>query len=199
MDSRDPYNSVHDDNSTNFRPENSKYYLGFDGSNPWSYETAPKAAITLQHSKELKNSLLLCDWCYPLISPDFENNIYCGKDFPAQLFSNVTGIEVDTKGLLKYGERITNMLRAVMITEGRTIHDDDVDELRYEEELKMNPKDSNSSIMKLDKEKFKEAKKRFYELRGWNIITGYPTAAKFEELGLNDVREKLEKIGMIIS
>ena len=199
MDSRDPYNSVHDDNSTNYRPKNSRYYFGFDGSNPWSYETTPKAAIILQHSKELKNSLLLCDWCYPLISYNFEENIYCGKDFPAQLFSSVTGIPMTTDGLMKYAERITNMLRAIMITEGRTRKDDDVDELRFEEELKMNPRDPTSIKIKLDKNKFEEAKKSYYELRGWSPITGYPSIAKFDELGLKDVKEKLQKSGVNLS
>jgi aldehyde:ferredoxin oxidoreductase len=199
MDSRDPYDSVHDDNSTNHRPENSKYYLGFDGSNPWSYETVPKTAIILQHSKELKNSLLLCDWCYPLISYNFEEKKYCGKDFPALLFSAVTGIPVDTEGLMKYAERITNILRAIMITEGRTKQEDDIDEVRYEEELKINPRDHNSRTIKLDRNKFEEAKKSYYELRGWSPITGYPSVTKLDEIGLKDVREKLQQLGANIS
>jgi aldehyde:ferredoxin oxidoreductase len=197
MDTRDPWNSVHDDNAINYRPENSRYYLGFDASDPCNYDSAVEAAVMLQHSKELKNSLTLCDWAYPLISKDSKNSEYCGRNFPAQLFSVVTGISVDYKGLWKYGERITNVLRAIMVTEGRTDEEDIVDELRFKEEFPLAIRGGEGKKVLLNREKFENAKRRFYELRGWDSRTGRPKAEKLEELGLRDVREKLEKLGLI--
>jgi len=37
----------------------------------------------------------------------------------------------------------------------------------------------------------------FYELRGWDKTTGRPTREKLEELGLKDVADELEKLGLL--
>jgi aldehyde:ferredoxin oxidoreductase len=46
-----------------------------------------------------------------------------------------------------------------------------------------------------DKAKFEALKDRYHELRGWDVKTGWPTRAKLEELGLNDVADELASIG----
>jgi aldehyde:ferredoxin oxidoreductase len=37
----------------------------------------------------------------------------------------------------------------------------------------------------------------YYTLRGWDVETGRPTAAKLKELGLADVAEELAGLGSI--
>jgi aldehyde:ferredoxin oxidoreductase len=194
MDSRDPLNSVHDDNAIFYTKENTKYHLGYHATG-WSYNLIPQIAIKLQHSKDLKNSLPLCDWAYPLIAKDKKTNSFIGKEFPALLFSNVTGIEVNEKSLEIYGERITNIIRAIMVTEKRTIHEDDIDQIRYEIPIRVR-RGSNEKAL-VDKEKFNEAKIRYYKLRGWDTETGRPTNKKLKDLGLHDVQDKLKKLGLI--
>jgi aldehyde:ferredoxin oxidoreductase len=194
MDSRDPLNSVHDDNAIFYTRENTKYHLGFDADG-WSYPLLAPIAIRLQHSKELKNSLTLCDWAYPLISKDESNN-YIGREYPAKLFSNVTGIDLDESGLETYGERITNMMRAIMVTEQRTILEDDIEESRYEIPLRVRRGSDEKRLV--DREKLREARTDFYRLRGWDIETGRPTGDKLDELGLRDVSAKLEKQGLTV-
>ena len=39
----------------------------------------------------------------------------------------------------------------------------------------------------LDREAFKIMRDEFYQLRGWDPATGYPTADKLRELGLSDL------------
>lgn len=194
MDSRDPLNSVHDDNAIFYTKENTKYHLGYH-ADVWSYNQLPQMAIKLQHSKELKNSLTLCDWAYPLISKD-KTNKYIGKEYPALLFSNVTGIGVDETDLEKYGERITNIMRAIMVTEQRTIKEDDIYETRYKIPLRVRRGSKETALM--DRKKFREARIRFYELRGWDIETGRPTRDKLDDLGLHDVGLKLQQQGLAI-
>lgn len=49
----------------------------------------------------------------------------------------------------------------------------------------------------IDKAKFEGLKDRYYELRGWDVKTGWPTRAKLEELGLKDVADELASIGKL--
>jgi aldehyde:ferredoxin oxidoreductase len=37
----------------------------------------------------------------------------------------------------------------------------------------------------------------YLQLRGWDKTTGWPTRAKLEELGLEDVADELEKLGKL--
>ena len=37
----------------------------------------------------------------------------------------------------------------------------------------------------------------FYELRGWDPVTGWPRRKKLEELGLKDVADELARIGRL--
>jgi len=50
----------------------------------------------------------------------------------------------------------------------------------------------------LDKTKWEALKNRYYQRRGWDVKTGWPTRAKLEELGMKGVADKLasaDKLG----
>ena len=49
----------------------------------------------------------------------------------------------------------------------------------------------------MDKAELEKAKSRSYELRGWDVDTGWPTKETYERLGLKDVAKSLEKHGKI--
>ena len=49
----------------------------------------------------------------------------------------------------------------------------------------------------LDREKFPKLLDKYYELSGWSLDNGYPTSAKLQELGLDDVAEELKGLGKI--
>ncbi|MDH5713525.1 MAG: hypothetical protein OEY83_06275, partial [Candidatus Bathyarchaeota archaeon] len=42
-----------------------------------------------------------------------------------------------------------------------------------------------------------KAKSKLYELRGWDVDTGWPTKETYERLGLKDVAKNLEKLKKI--
>jgi aldehyde:ferredoxin oxidoreductase len=49
----------------------------------------------------------------------------------------------------------------------------------------------------LDRTKFEEIKREYYQLRGWDAVSGLQTKAKLEELDLRDVANVLEKQNLI--
>ena len=46
----------------------------------------------------------------------------------------------------------------------------------------------------LDRGKFEEMLSEYYQLRGWDTDTGFPSAAKLRELGLDDTISDLSKL-----
>ena len=50
----------------------------------------------------------------------------------------------------------------------------------------------------LDRGEFEKMKDEYYRLRGWDTETGFPTKAKLQELGLDDIVSDLEKRGMAV-
>jgi aldehyde:ferredoxin oxidoreductase len=52
---------------------------------------------------------------------------------------------------------------------------------------------------KCDKEKWDEMLDKYYELHGWDKRTGLQTRRCLMELDMEDVAEKLEKVGKLIN
>ncbi|RLI20994.1 aldehyde ferredoxin oxidoreductase, partial [Candidatus Bathyarchaeota archaeon] len=102
--------------------------------------------------------------------------------------SACTGIETSEKDLQKAGERIFNLLRAIDIkNHGRSRREDEktVDYFMYP--------GKDDEVM-LDKEKFLRLMNKYYELRGWDIESGWPKRSKLEELGLKEVADELDSL-----
>ena len=49
----------------------------------------------------------------------------------------------------------------------------------------------------LDRTQFEEFKTRYYELEGWDPLTGWPTRSTLESLGLGHVADELAKEGRL--
>jgi aldehyde:ferredoxin oxidoreductase len=128
----------------------------------------------------------------------------------SKLFSAVTGIETDEQGLLRYGERIFNLQRAVLLKEGWKAKEDDYPpEYNFTEPVEMSainprmiipgpteePVSFKGNI--LDRAKYEEMRREFYELRGWDVDTGLQTAETMARLDLADVATELKKMGML--
>lgn len=158
------------------------------GKNDYSPHLA-RAAILDQDRCAVKNSLGLCDWVFPLIlSPLKERNYMGDTSVESKLFSTVTGIDRTEEELLKIGERISNLKRAISVRDGRRKADDQLPDYFFTSPAAwLSPK--------LDRAKWEALKDEYYRSRGWNVETGIPTRAKLEALGLKDVADKLEKLG----
>lgn len=80
------------------------------------------------------------------------------------------------------------------------LHEEPVQFVRFDRECLVPGK--NGEIVsrkgtKIEREDFERLKSEYYELRGWNIESGLPTATKLQELGLGDIACDLEARGLL--
>ncbi|MBI4287207.1 MAG: hypothetical protein HY671_02125 [Chloroflexi bacterium] len=171
-----------------------------------TYEGKALCALKVQDRQNVKESLVLCDWLWPITDVEFADDHVGDPAIESKVFSIVTGKEVDEAGLNKFGERIFNLQRAIMAREGhRGREADTVTPAWFTTPLKYHPvqheclvpgKDGAVVCRKgevLDKQKFEGIKDEYYALRGWDVATGLQTKAKLAELGMGDVAEVLQK------
>ncbi len=177
-----------------------------------TYEGKALAAKKLQDRVYAKESLILCDLRWTMTLP-FR---YVG-DGPApvtetEIFSAITGKDIDEAGLFKMGERIFNLQRAVLLRQGWPGREGDrllehfytkglqQGELFFDADC-LAPGKDGEIISKIgaviDREKFEKMKSEYYEYRGWDVETGLLTRAKLEELHLNDVAADLAGRGLL--
>ena len=168
------------------------------------------AAAKIMDRTYVKDSLLLCDSCWPMMvswnTPDHVGD----PTLESRIFSAVTGVETDETGLNQYGERIFNLQRGVLLREGRRPKADDVlEEFNFTDPVEtvfMNsdvivPGPGEEVISRkgqtLDQHVFEEMRAEFYDLRGWDAESGLQKAETLERLGLSDLIQDLKKIGSI--
>ena len=176
-----------------------------------THEGKAMAAAKIIDRTYVKDSLLLCDSSWPIMvswnTPD-------GVGDPAlesRIFSAVTGIETDEIELNKYGERIFNLQRGILLREGWDPRSDDVPkEFNFTDPVEtvfMNPDvivpGQGEEIISrkgqtLDRDAFETMRKEFYDLRNWDGESGFQKAEALEHLGLSDLVQDLKKIDMVV-
>ena len=102
-------------------------------------------------------------------------------------YTAITGREIDLKEYLKVGERTVCVQRAFNAREGFDRKDDTLPKRILKEPIKGGKYDGQR-IENLD-----AMLDEYYEESGFDKKTGWPTRAKFEELGLKDVADELYK------
>ncbi len=125
------------------------------------------------------NSLVVC--LFTVIAFTVEPGQY------ARHLSALTGLSFDKDRLLEAGERIWNLQRAFNAREGFSRRDDRLPERLTAEPVPDGP--DKGSVVHLE-----GMLDEYYEARGWDKATGWPTREKLEALGLGDVAKDLEKI-----
>ena len=175
--------------------------VGEQAFDPNSYDYKAEALVVLQNRSRLKNSLVLCDWIFPVFTshnnpPHFKGN----GDIERQLFSTATGIDLNEADWSQIGERIYNLERALLVRDNqRSRKDDTIDEYWFKEPVTRLPRwePPVDPPPTCDREKFEKATETFYHLRGWDAATGRPTRKKLEELGLGKVASELERLKLL--
>jgi aldehyde:ferredoxin oxidoreductase len=177
-----------------------------------TYEGKALAAKRIQDRTYVKESLILCDLRWPIMWSNYPENHIGDTTLESQVFSAITGKEVDEDGLNRIGERIFNLQRAILLRQGWGGRKDDrildyyFQKPLQEGELFINPDclapGKGGEIISLkgavvDRDKFEDLKNEYYELRGWDVESGLQTAAKLKELQLEDVARDLEKRGLL--
>jgi aldehyde:ferredoxin oxidoreductase len=175
-----------------------------------THEGKAMAATKIIDRTYVKDSLLLCDSCWPLMvswnTPDHVGD----STLESQIYSAVTGIETDEIELNQYGERIFNLQRAILLREGwRPKLDDVLEEFNFNDPVEtvfMNPNvivpGPGEEIVSrkgqtLDRDDFNSMQKEFYELRGWNTASGLQKDETLERLDLSDLIQDLKRMNLV--
>jgi len=175
-----------------------------------TYEGKALAAVKVQNRQWAKESLILCDFAWPVFDDTSTEDHVGDSTLESQLLTAVTGREIDEKGLDHIGERIFTLNRAILLREGRKGREDDyLPEFQFIEreepvsdrfglnnpELLL-PGKGDEVISRrgkaVDREKFEQLKDEYYELRGWDIPTGLLKKDTLKQLVLDDVVEPLK-------
>ena len=171
-----------------------------------TYEGKALAAKKIQDYTYAKESLVLCDFLWPMIYANYSDNGVCALE--SKILAAVTGKEVDKEELYIIGERIFNLQRAILVRERHKGRESDIlpdfyytmplpaisAGIRFNPECLV-PGSGGLVISKkgevVDRERFEKMKNEYYRLRGWDVASGLQTRAKLKELGLQDIMEEL--------
>jgi aldehyde:ferredoxin oxidoreductase len=157
---------------------------GFKGMDPLSEEG--KAAMLRWHEniRAFEHCLQVCMFTHP-DSTEQPHSV-----MQARLYNGVTGVGIDEAEVSLIGERIVNLERAFNVREGLTRKDDSLPERFLKEPLPDGA--SKGQVVNLD-----FMLDEYYELRGWQRETGYPTKEKLEQLGLSQAAKVLKDMGRL--
>ena len=168
-----------------------------------------EAARRIQRRQYAKECLVVCDWMYPVIdNPRGEDHVG-DPTFESRILSAATGRRWTEEELCRVGERVFNLQRAVMLREGHRARRDDVLPGEWHEEpleghvadpdcVAPGPRGEAVSRIgaRLDRPAFTRLRDEYYELVGWDVSTGLPSAARLRELDLPEVAEALGAAGL---
>jgi aldehyde:ferredoxin oxidoreductase len=182
--------------------------LVFDFS---TYEGKALAAKMIQDREYAKESLILCDVIWPIHQKEDPEDYVGDSSLESQILSAVTGMEVNEKDLIRIGERIWNLQRAILVKEGHNGRQSDtLPDYFFDtplESVPENPKclapgKDGETISRqgtvVDRQKFEAMKDEYYSLRGWDETSGLQTKAKLDELDLADIAADLDQSNLIV-
>jgi aldehyde:ferredoxin oxidoreductase len=188
-----------------------KYWGGADAFDFSTYKGKALAAKQIQDYAYLKESLILCDLAWPIYQVQgIDKNLgFCTLE--SMLVSAITDRKTNEEELIKTGERIYNLQRAILIRQGwGGRKGDTLPEFLFTEPMKSvfftreclaAGKGGERISLRgavIDRAGFEKLKDEYYTLRGWDVASGLQTAAKLAELKLGDVAEDLKRRGMVV-
>lgn len=160
-----------------------RVYGSEEAVNPESgYKFKAQPAVWHENRLCVKDALPVCDQVFPILYSRHSDG-YGDISAESKLFSKATGIDIDRAELDRLGERIFSLERAIAVREGRTRKND--------ESVIPYFKRPDYEGFPMDEFKFKKLMDEYYELRGWDKKTGWPTNEKLIEIGLEDVADAL--------
>ena len=177
-----------------------------------TYEGKGHAAKIVQDRWSARESLILCAFAWPIIDAVNSEDHIGDPTLESQVFSAVTGKEMNQESLSEMGEVIFNLRHAIFAREGRKGRDSDViPEVFYRRPLKDRIKPEDPCFVPgrdgqpiprkgavVDREAYEKIKDDYYQARGWDVATGLQTRRKLNELGLPEVAIDLGRRGLAI-
>ena len=182
-----------------------KFWGGAAAADFSTYEGKALAAKRIQDRAYAKESLILCDFLWPIIWVRFAESHTGDPIMESRVLTAITGKEIDEAGLNKIGERIYNLQRAILLRQGRGGREGDrLMDYLHEEPLQnvffnpdcLVPGKSGEIISRqgaiIQKTDFEKLKSEYYKLRGWEEKSGLPTETRLRDLELGDVAADLK-------
>ncbi len=142
---------------------------------------------------ELHNSLTLCNYTLPGWASPLKSRNYRGaRDMEALMYSAVTGHTVTAQEMEDIGLRILTLFRA--LTARQMNEKDQRNKHDMMPEYAFHP---HGTAATLDRADWEVAKTMFYQSLGWDTVTGLPTQATYDRLGLSDVAAAMAAAGLM--
>jgi aldehyde:ferredoxin oxidoreductase len=174
-----------------------------------TYEGKALAAKKIQDRTYAKESLILCDFLWPVIWVRFADDHTGDPTLESQVLSAITGRDIDEVGLNKFGERVFNLQRSIFLRQGRGgremdslldyLHDEPLPGIFFNPDCIVPGKDGrivSRKGEKIDRKDFENLKSEYYGLRGWDA-NGLPTTERLRELDLADIALDLIARGLL--
>ncbi len=168
------------------------------------------AAKRIQDFGYIKESLILCDLAWPIYQVQHFDKEMGFSTLESRIVSAVTGRDLNEEVLIRTGERIFNLQRAILAVQGWGGREgDSILDYFYHEPLKglffdpecIAPGEDGKQISKkgavLQREGFEKLKDEYYRLRGWDVETGLQAREKLNELDMDDIAKNLEERGLL--
>ncbi|MBN1400869.1 MAG: hypothetical protein JXA74_08520 [Anaerolineae bacterium] len=165
--------------------------------------------VTAWHQERavIKDSMGVCDWAFPSVRRTFDTReqlqeaITTGSEpligdpsAEALLYRACTGIDMDIETMQRpTAERIITLERCLEVRNaGRKREEDEAVIPHYQWSEK-----TDRTHLSADAHEFRALLDRYYDLRGWDRATGWPTRERLEALGLADVAQELKRVGKL--
>jgi len=187
-----------------------KYWGSREAGNLISSNDKAMAAKLVQDYGYVKESMILCDFVWPLWQVrDIDNGIR-NLTLESRILSAITGWQVDELDLMKIGERNVNMQRAVLMRQGwggktgdvlnQKLYERPLEFIFFSPECIVPGKDGKAESKKgtvLKNDEFENIRDEYYRLRGWNPDTGYQTERLMTSLELSDIAVELKDLKLL--
>jgi aldehyde:ferredoxin oxidoreductase len=177
-----------------------------------TYEGKALAAKMIQDRVFAKESLVLCDLSWTMSEVQRVLGKIGDTVTKAQIYSAITGKEIDDQELVRFGERVFNLQRAILTRQGWQGRQSDSlldyffnvplrkGEVFYSPEGKV-PGENGEFISRIgcvvDRNKFEDMKTEYYGYRGWDAASGLLTKTKLVELDMQDIADDLAGRGLL--
>lgn len=170
-----------------------------------TYEGKARASQLIQNRAYAKESLILCDFAWPLYDDAGTPEHVGDPEMESRLFSAVTGRDLDSRELDRHAERIFSLNRAILLREGRRGRQDDtLPEFFFIEREEMigdvfgmhNPQlflpgPGDEVVSRkgkaVDRQGFEQLRDEYYRLRGWDVATGFLKQEALRSLDLHEI------------
>jgi aldehyde:ferredoxin oxidoreductase len=193
-----------------FRKATVKFWKHEKAWDMTTFEGKAEATINIQDRTYSKDSLGLCDFGWPIMD-SFNTEDHTGDPtLESKLLSAVSGVDTDETGLDRYGERIFNLQRAILLREGWKARNDDAPaDFNFTDPLVFDPLNPRLIVPGpteepvsvrgnvLDRHEFEAMRKEFYELRDWDPESGLQKADLLERLEMPEVAKALKEKALI--